>query len=212
LIVNFSWLTPIPTKKLLELINIIYYDTNMIYEDIIETVISNMNNAFSEDSDNFSETRDIFSARIQSYVIATKKYLEAAIIGEIGNNTFDHNFGYINSLPKGVYCNTSYLHNFTILADYGRGLKKTLMAVIPSMTSDLEAIETAFTKRVSGRSPEQRGNGLKFVSEAIQQNKWHLFFQSGTGACTIDKTGITFYKKALSLTGCLAIINFNEDI
>jgi len=184
----------------------------MINEYTIETVISNMKKYFPENTDNFSETRDVFAARIQSYVIRTKKYLEAAIIGEIGNNTFDHNFGYISSMPKGVYCNTEYLNSYTVLADYGRGIKQSLMAVLPSMTSDLEAIETAFTKRISGRSPEQRGNGLKFVSETIQQNNWHLFFQSGTGVCTIDNTGISFYEKTLSLTGCLAILNFNEGI
>ena len=63
----------------------------MIGEDIIETVIGEMTQSFHENIDCFSKTRDVFTARIQSYVLETKKYLEAAIIGEIGNNTFDHN-------------------------------------------------------------------------------------------------------------------------
>ena len=70
-----------------------------------------------------------------------------------------------------------------------------------------QAVETAFTKRISGRSPEQRGNGLKFVSEAVQQNKWHLYFQSGSGSCSIDENGMKFSEKE-ALTGCLAIIDF----
>ena len=64
-------------------------------------------------------------------------------------------------------------------------------------------------KRISERSPEQRGNGLKFVSDTIQQNGWHLYFQSGSGSCSIDKSGITFLEKATSVVGCLAIIDFS---
>ena len=71
-------------------------------------------------------------------------------------------------------------------------------------------VEIAFTRRISGRSPEQRGNGLKFVSEAIQQNNWHLYFQSGSGSCSIDGSGIRFLGKPLSLKGCLAVLDFNE--
>lgn len=75
----------------------------------------------------------------------------------------------------------------------------------------LEAIETAFTKRVSGRSPEQRGNGLKFVTETIQQNNWHLYFHSGTGSCSIDNKGVKFSQRDVSLIGCLAAIDFCGD-
>ena len=98
-----------------------------------------------------------------------------------------------------------------VLSDYGRGVKQSLLQVVPSITSDMEAIEIAFTKRISGRAPEQRGNGLKFVAETIQENNWHLFFQSGIGSCSIDKNGITLSQEALSHAGCLAIINFNGD-
>ena len=73
----------------------------------------------------------------------------------------------------------------------------------------IEAVEIAFTRRISGRAPEQRGNGLKFVTEAIQENNWHLYFQSGLGSCSIDINGITFIEKPVSIVGCLAIINFS---
>ena len=75
----------------------------------------------------------------------------------------------------------------------------------------VEAVETAFTKRISGRSPEQRGNGLKFVSEKIQDNNWHLYFQSGSGSCSIDRHGINFFEKMPSITGCLAILDLNGE-
>ena len=180
----------------------------MIESSVINIVASDMNQCFRETAGNFSLTRDIFSARVQSYILETKKYLEAAIIGEIGNNTFDHNFGFISELPKGVYCNLSYLQSFTVLADYGMGVKQSLLSVLPSIESDMEALETAFTKRISGRSPEQRGDGLKYVSETIEKNNWHLYFQSGNGSCLIDKNGVIFQEETVSVIGCLAIIDF----
>ena len=168
-----------------------------------------MLNSFKGNDECFSKTRDVFTARMQSYVLETQKYLEAAIIGEIGNNTFDHNFIFENDYPRGVYCDLSYMQKYTVLADYGKGVKQSLLPVLPSISSDLEAVETAFTKRISGRSPEQRGNGLKFVSEAIQQNNWHLYFQSGSGSCLIDGNGMRFFEKPISLTGCLAVLDFS---
>jgi len=183
----------------------------MISEAIVDLVISEMINGFTGNDEYFSKTRDIFTARLQNYIIETKKYLEAAIIGEIGNNTFDHNFVFEKGFPGGVYCNLSYKQECVVLADFGMGIKRSLLSVLPEITSDLEAVEVAFTKRISGRSPEQRGNGLKFVSETIQHNNWHLYFQSGNGSCLIDKQQVKFIEKTPSITGCLAILNFSGE-
>ncbi|MFP3040923.1 hypothetical protein LQZ19_03770 [Treponema primitia] len=180
----------------------------MIEHEITEAVVSEMKNCFGKNDEHFSKTRDIFTARIQSYTLETGKYLEAAVIGEIGNNTFDHNFIFENNFPRGVYCNLFYRQDYIVLADYGKGVKQSLLPVLPSIKSDVEAVEIAFTKRVSGRSPENRGNGLKFVSESIQQNNWHLYFQSGSGCCSIDSAGLNVYENDISLLGCLAIIRF----
>ena len=182
----------------------------MIKDAITKAIIPEMLVFFDYNSEYFSETRDIFTARLQSYILESKKYLEAAIIGEIGNNTFDHNFVFENNHPRGVYCDLSYQNKYIVLADFGRGVRGSLLSVLPSVGSDLEAVEAAFTKRISGRSPEQRGNGLKFVSETIQQNNWHLYFQSGSGSCSIDGNGITFLEIPLSLKGCLAILDFEK--
>ena len=182
----------------------------MICEIVLEAVISEMLACFKKNNEFFSKTRDIFTARLQSYILETKKYLEAAIIGEIGNNTFDHNFIFLDNHPRGVYCDLSYKQKYIVLADYGKGVRQSLLSVMPSIGSDLEAVEIAFTKRISGRSPEQRGNGLKFVSETIQENKWHLFFQSGSGSCSIDDSGIKFFEKDCYLQGCLAVLDLSE--
>jgi hypothetical protein len=141
----------------------------MIDEDIIENVIKLMGNGFEKDKDHFSITRDVFTARLESFIIGTKKYLEAAIIGEIGNNTFDHNFIFENMDQKGVYCNFYFYEKYVVLSDYGRGIRGSLSQVIPNIQTDLEALEIAFTKNISGRSPEQRGNGLKFVENNLQR-------------------------------------------
>jgi hypothetical protein len=181
----------------------------MIQKKIIETVLLDVSNVFFNEYDFFSKTRDVFTARVQSYIIETKKYLESAIIGEIGNNTFDHNFVFEKDYPRGVYCNTAYKQKYTVIADFGRGVRQSLLRVVPSISSDLEAVQTAFTKRISGRSPEQRGNGLKFVADTIQQNNWDLYFQSGTGCCSIDTTGMNFFETNIAIRGCLIIIDFN---
>jgi hypothetical protein len=183
----------------------------MIDKAIIQDVIKAMESGFEKDRDRFSITRDIFTARLESFIINTKKYLEAAIIGEIGNNTFDHNFMFRNMCQKGVYCDFYFREKYVIVGDYGRGIKDSLIHIVPNIKNDAEALETAFTERISGRYPEPRGNGLKFVSEAIQNNNWNLYFQSGAAYCLINNRGIHYTNTTISILGCLAIINFGGD-
>jgi hypothetical protein len=182
----------------------------MISESTITTILTTLKNTAIISTEHFSSTRDIFTARMQSYILESKKYLEAAVIGEIGNNTFDHNFVYPRGSPRGVYCNLLYNQQYVVIADFGRGIKQSLLCVLPEIKTDVEAMEIAFTKRISGRSPEQRGNGLKFVSNTIQQNNWEAYFQSGTGCCIINKRDMQFFINTTQYSGCLAIINFNE--
>ena len=181
----------------------------MIEPTIIDNVIKEKQNFFCGDTEHFSQTRDVFSARLQSFIIQRKEYLEAAVIGEIGNNTFDHNFVFDINYPKGVYCNFCCNNKFVVISDYGRGIRDSLLPVVHLISGDMEAVEIAFTRHISGRSPEQRGNGLKFVSETVRQKHWHLFFQSGNGTCSIDKNNILFNESNVSLPGCLAVISFN---
>jgi hypothetical protein len=123
----------------------------MIDEDIIKDIIKAMENGFEKDKEHFSVTRDVFTARLESFIIDTKKYLEAAIIGEIGNNTFDHNFVFKNIRQKGVYCNfdsmrrvhtpsaclpreagswvVDFQKKYVVLSDYGRGVKDSLIHI-----------------------------------------------------------------------------------
>ncbi|MBC7396960.1 MAG: hypothetical protein H7333_05905 [Bdellovibrionales bacterium] len=97
-----------------------------------------------------------------------------SIIGENGNNCFDHNLGLWRDQPG---CHFHYK-----LADRRRGMFSSLKRVLPELASEQEVVETAFQKVVSGRSPEERGNSLKFVRQIINGNpKWALVGQSGSG-------------------------------
>ena len=126
-----------------------------------------------------SETRDVCEARSQKVIpllLKNKFSIEDArliysVIGEIGNNAYDHNLGLWKDQP-GCYLLSEFDDSGItfVLADRGRGMFSSLKRVLPDLKNDQEAIETAFQKVISGRSPEQRGNGLKYVRQIINGN------------------------------------------
>jgi hypothetical protein len=162
----------------------------------------------NKDKDYFCSSRDVFQVRIDSYALGTSKYLESAIIGEIGNNTFDHNWDFAEGHARGTYLNLYDFENTVILADFGRGIRKSLERVYQAK-DDKAALEIAFTQQISGRAPEQRGNGLKFVLENMQKKNWDLYFQSGIGCCIISDGIVTFKENNVDILGCLAILVFD---
>lgn len=141
--------------------------------------------------DRYCQTRDVFQVRLESFSthleqnIGIDAYLITAIAGEIGNNSFDHNLGSWRDIA-GIYFAYDYQEKRIVLADRGQGIFKTISRVMPDVKNDKEALDAAFTKTVSGRSPEKRGNGLKFVSQNIKDKKWSLQFDSGRSSLTID--------------------------
>lgn len=179
----------------------------MIEKKEIDEAIKFIEKASRENNqDLFSKTRDVFQARIDSFILRTNKYLESAVIAELGNNTFDHNFVFDEKHLRGAFF--SYDENNTvILADFGQGIKNSLFSLYKK-ESDLEAIQLAFLEHVTSRSNENRGNGLKFVSDNIINNNWELYFQSGIGCCYIDKNGMKFYNTDVSIVGCLVVFRF----
>jgi hypothetical protein len=166
------------------------------------------------DSDYYCPTRDIFQARVDRLVknlLDTKNinedyaYIISAMAGEIGNNSFDHNLGKWLDVA-GIFFgyNTSEKLEI-ILADRGQGILATLKKVKPELENDSDALKTAFLERISGRAPERRGNGLKFVKENIESKKMHLTFISGNARVELnDKMEIIETPKRIQ--GCLAII------
>ncbi len=168
-------------------------------------ILQNINIASKENNtDYFCSARDIFQARLDTYVLRLKEYLLSAIIGEIGNNTFDHNWDFAEGQARGVYFNYDN-PNTIILADFGRGIKKSLENV-KKCNTDLEALKVAFTEQISGRAPEQRGNGLKFVLETVVNKKWYLYFHSGNACCIINNGNVDFKESDIQFEGCFAVL------
>jgi hypothetical protein len=154
-------------------------------------------------------SRDIFGAKLAGFDNLHKNPLLTAICGEIGNNAYDHNLGKWNDVP-GLYFNQDFLHT-VVLLDRGQGVYNSLKKVRPQIKDDSEALGLAFVEHVSGREPEHRGNGLKFVADIIRQNKWKLFFQSGKGVIQIKdgQIGVRITTDNEHCTkGCLAVIKY----
>lgn len=128
-----------------------------------------------------------------------------AIVGEIGNNSFDHNLGKWSDVP-GIYYQIIPDLKMVILADRGCGIFSTLKNVRPNIENDLEALTIAFTEIVSGRSPEQRGNDLKFVKKVAEQFKIKINFFSGLAQCEIENGITNFSETNTKIPGTIAII------
>jgi hypothetical protein len=100
---------------------------------------------------------------------AVKLRLAISVAGEIGNNTFDHNLGQWRDVHVFWFeCQVTGGRLWMVLADRGQGIFQSLAGVHPGITDEEEALKAAFEKVISGRGPEQRGNGIKFVRSWFQ--------------------------------------------
>ena len=167
------------------------------------------------DSDYYCQTRDIFQTRLNrmvddllknSEIEENKVYAVSAVAGEIGNNSFDHNLGNWDNV-MGVFFAYDFIDNKLkiILADRGQGVLKTLKKAKPELKNDSEALQTAFTERISGRASEARGNGLKFSKESVKKENMRLVFTSGNAQAELNKE-MRIKKIDNKLKGCLAVL------
>lgn len=132
-----------------------------------------------------------------------------AIVGEIGNNSFDHNLGNWPDIP-GIYFSFDANKGQVVLTDRGQGVLRTLKKVKSSIRNDEEALRVAFTEKISGRAPESRGNGLKFVLQVILDKAIQLEFYSGGAKASVsdgDKR-LCIQKTDVYYSGCLALIRY----
>src|SRR3989344_2560742 len=150
-----------------------------------------------------TEMQDVLSQTQESSAIFP---LVVAVAGEIGNNSFDHNLGNWPDVP-GIFFAYDIDKKLVVLADRGLGIKKTISRVKPEIKNDQEALTTAFTEILSGRSPERRGNGLKFVVKALAECGSTLTFASGDAEIVYTSGQFSSTKKIEpKVNGCLAII------
>ncbi len=135
--------------------------------------------------------------------------LIVAIAGEIGNNSFDHNLGKWPDVP-GIFFGHNLQKGIIVLADRGLGILGTLKRVRPDLQNHTEAVRVAFTEIITGRAPEERGNGLKFVREIVEKNSISIFFRSGDAELRMVNTNkeLRITRSHLTTPGCLAIIEF----
>lgn len=125
------------------------------------------------------ESRDILTARLSHLKAFVKQGLlneDLPLIisatGEIGNNSFDHNLGQWRDVPGCWFENQITGGRLWIcIADRGQGIYRSLIRVDPTIQNDQAALEAAFEKYISGRAPEKRGNGLKYVKNLILGKK-----------------------------------------
>lgn len=165
----------------------------------------------------YCQDRSVFKARLSRFESDLKNNplwqenysLIVAIAGEIGNNSFDHNLG---NWPDvlGIFFGYSLKEKTVILADRGQGILATLQRVAPDLTTHQGALKAAFTEILSGRAPENRGNGLKFVKQVVKNNDFSLFFQSGDAMLLLNNNGgvLPIDTGGYFLRGCFAKLNF----
>ncbi|MDZ4247680.1 MAG: helix-turn-helix domain-containing protein [Patescibacteria group bacterium] len=142
----------------------------------------------------YSDTQDRFRARLERMAKVIQAgadglasaSLVTSVAGEVGNNSFDHNLGSWPDVP-GIFFSYDHNKRIVVLADRGVGIRATLSRVRADLQDDVTALEVAMTEYVSGRSPEQRGNGLKYVRDVAEGNPIAISLQSGTAVATVGK-------------------------
>lgn len=149
----------------------------------------------------------VFQTRLVK--IGLDNSLIVAVAGEIGNNSFDHNLGNWPDV-SGIFFGYDLNKRQIALADRGQGILKTLSRVRPELKNDEEALRVAFTEIVSGRAPEERGNGLKFVRSVIAKNPFSLIYQTGEAICELKQGGgeVLVKKAEWHINGCLALLSY----
>lgn len=165
----------------------------------------------------FCPNAAIFLARLTSFEAALLKKpgyeklfsIIVSIVGEIGNNSFDHNLGKWPDEP-GIFFGYDVNTGVAVLADRGLGVLETLRQVRPDLPNHTEALRVAFTEIISGRSPERRGNGLKYVREVVTNNPITLFFTSGDAELRMQepKKELRITRSSILTRGCYATIEF----
>ncbi len=163
----------------------------------------------------YCPTSAVFQGRLtkMEYALMQKPGFEklysliVAIAAEIGDNSFAHNLGKWPDMP-GIFFGYDISKGVIVLADRGLGVLETLRQVRPELLSHTEALKVAFTEFISGRAPEQRGNGLKYVKRVVSDNPITLFFATGDGELRLNSPDkqLLITRSAISFRGCLAVI------
>jgi sensor histidine kinase regulating citrate/malate metabolism len=170
-----------------------------------------------------AESRAEISARLLSWAQLCQvnglskemSFLIASIVGEIANNSFDHNLGKWKD-EVGCLIGFDFLSDrlrFAVV-DRGQGIVNSLRAVRPEILVPSEYLVMAFEQVVSGRSPEQRGNGLKYVRKNfLKENGIEMICRSSSFTYSLgdQKLLATEIQKLLEFEGTLIAIDWPKE-
>ncbi len=101
------------------------------------------------------------------------------------------------------------------VVDRGQGIASSLKNVIHDLKNEADYLSVAFEQIISGRSPEQRGNGLKFVKKNfIKENGYELICISSGSKYKLGTENQleTALKSVFNLSGTLIAIDWKKDI
>lgn len=139
--------------------------------------------------DVYCPTRDVAQGRVQKLpkILQAEHwpegvaYVFAAIMGELSNNSFDHNNMWrdVSGCWFEVVSEGKTLRG--IVADRGQGVLSSLRQAHPEISDEVEALVRVFRGGITGRAPERRGNGLRYVWDEMNKRlpESHLRYASG---------------------------------
>jgi len=170
----------------------------------------------------FCKYRDEFNAKLEHFLKMFRNFglseadsqRATAVIGELGNNVFDHNLGnwptpIVGALIAGQNYPTYKRVEITI-GDPGVGFYESLTKAFPDIKSDMDAIKKGLEGN-TGRVGEERGNGLKLIQKwTINNFSGQVMIHSGDGLAIVAKDGIQL-RKVHKILGTIAqfVIHYN---
>jgi hypothetical protein len=132
--------------------------------------------------------------------------MAASLVGELGNNVFDHNDGQWPGSVRGAIIlaqsNPRQGKIEVVVCDPGIGFRRSLAGHQP-VASDADAIKLGLSG-VTGRIGEPRGQGLRIVQNwTINNFDGIVRIQSGDGLVVVDNKGLRS-KTVFPIVGTLA--------
>lgn len=149
--------------------------------------------------------RDEFNARLDRFISMFENFgldqneaqRATSVVGELGNNVFDHNLGNWPTRISGCiiaaqhYPSTKRIE--IAVGDPGVGFYGSLKTAFPEIKTDLDAIKKGLEGN-SGRIGEDRGNGLRIIQQwTIQNFSGKVMIHSGNGLIIVGRTGMKEY-------------------
>ncbi len=146
--------------------------------------------------------RDEFDARLKGGIrrmligfgmSGDAEAMTTALIGEMGNNVYDHNEGQWPTNIGGAFILAQYYPKLrqahVVVADPGIGFLGSLSPTNPEISNAVEAILLGLSG-VTGRVNEDRGNGLLLIQEwAVNKFRGEFRVQSGDGLVVVSGVG-----------------------